>query len=296
MNAAVFAEWLKRQGHRVARSASGLWYDAGPRIFQSVPFHRVIEPSEVELDRVLRENKVLGLRFSAPASYGAGRLSYHTLAGPPYGSPQLSANARSSTSRGLRRCAVKPISLERLAEEGWALQEDTMARQGRVGGMDASRWRRLCLAAKGLEGFEAWAALVDGRLAASILVAQLDDTGYFLYPQSHRAYFKFHVNNALVYTLTTELLSRPTIKTVFYGLESLDAPPSVDEFKFRMGYTAHPIRQRVVFHPWFAPLCNRFSHSLVRTLHRHRPENVKVAKAEGLLRFHLEMAEPVNLN
>ena len=296
MNADVFAEWLQRQGHRVERSATSYWYDAGPRILQSFPFHWVIEPSEEELQQLLRSCKALGLRYSAKSASHWGRVSYQSAISAPYGLSRLTANARSCVKRGLRRCQIERIEFERLAEEGWGLQRDTLERQHRSGSVSEAQWRTLCLAARDLDGFEAWAALVDGRLAASILAARVEDTAYFLYPQSHRAYFKFHVNNALVYTLTTDLLSRPTIRTVFYGLESLDAPPSVDEFKFRMGYTAHPIRQRVVFHPWFAPLCNRFSHSLVRTLHRHVPENVKVAKAEGLLRFHLEMAEPVNLH
>ena len=212
----------------------------------------------------------------------------------PYDLSQLSANARSCINRGLRRCEVARISCERLAEEGWRLQQDTTERQQRAGSVREGQWRRLCLAAQDLAGFEAWGALVDGQLAASILVARVDDTAYFLYPQSHRAFFKLHVNNALVYTLTADLLSRQELRTVFYGLESLDAPPTVDEFKFRMGYRAQPVRQRVVFHPWFAPLCNRLSHSLVRSIHRHRPGNVTLAKAEGLLRFHLELAEPVN--
>lgn len=277
-----------RQGHRVERSASSYWYDAAPHIFQSFPYHWLIAPDEEELQNLLRSQWVLGLRYSARAEGDVGRASYHTVVSRPYAMGSLSANARSCTNRGLRRCRVEQIELERLAKEGWNLQQDTLDRQQREAGMTEKKWNRLCVAAGQLEGFEAWAALVDGKLAASILVAQVEDTAYYLYPQSHRSYFKFHVNNALVYTLTSTLLSRPGVKTVFYGVESLDAPPTVDEFKFRMGYQARPVRQRVAFHPWFAPLCNRVSHSLVRSFHRHRPHNVALAKAEGLLRFHLE--------
>ena len=67
VNASVFAEWLIRQGHRVERTASSYWYDAAPRIFQSFPYHWVIDPSEDELQQLLRCHKALGLRYSAGA-------------------------------------------------------------------------------------------------------------------------------------------------------------------------------------------------------------------------------------
>lgn len=37
MTPEVFAEWLRRQGHRVVRTRSPYWFDAGPRGFVEVP-------------------------------------------------------------------------------------------------------------------------------------------------------------------------------------------------------------------------------------------------------------------
>jgi hypothetical protein len=65
----------------------------------------------------------------------------------------------------------------------------------------------------------------------------------------------------------------------------------VDEFKFRMGYGQKRVRQRVVFHPWIGPFCNRFSHSLLKIAHRRCPRGVALAKAEGMFRFYLENAD-----
>jgi hypothetical protein len=61
--------------------------------------------------------------------------------------------------------------MERLAAEGWILQRDTPERQGRVGSVDRRRWQRLSLAARDLPGFEAWGAIVEAHLAATILTA-----------------------------------------------------------------------------------------------------------------------------
>ena len=81
---------------------------------------------------------------------------------------------------------------------------------------------------------------------------------------------------------------------IFYGLHSLDAPESVDEFKFRMSLTAKPVRQRVVFSPLLMPVCNSAGYAITeRLLHRY-PDNPMLAKAEGMLRFYLEEKRPAD--
>jgi hypothetical protein len=72
-----------------------------------------------------------------------------------------------------------------------------------------------------------------------------------------------------------------------------DAPASVAARKFRIGYTARPVRQRVVFHPWLEPVFLRIGYPLVRYLRQRKPENPKLAKAEGLFRFALEGKRPL---
>ncbi|MGQ9684112.1 MAG: hypothetical protein ACUVX9_16400, partial [Anaerolineae bacterium] len=148
-------------------------------------------------------------------------------------------------------------------------------------------------AAEGLTGFEAWAALVDGRLAATMLTYQMGDYGHVLTAQSRREYLEARVNNALCFTMTQALLSRPSVRAILYSLHSLDAPSSVDEFKFRMGYAPKPVRQCVVFHPALAPLIRRGSHAVVRWLLRLGDGQAFLAKAEGMMRFYLEGLRPV---
>jgi hypothetical protein len=287
MSAEAFAEWLRRQGHRVVRSESSSWYDAGPHVLQSFPYHARIEPSEDELRQLLRSERALALRYSTPLSAADGRLSYHGVRARPYSLEALGANARSTTRRGLKRCRVEPITIERLASDGWELQADTLDRQGRSGSLARSDWERLCRAAADLPSFEAWGALVDDQLAATILVATVEGVPSYLYPQSHRRFFADYPNNALAFALTDELLRRPDVERVFYGLHSLDAPPSVDAFKLTMGFTAEPVRQRVCFHPLAAALAAKPTHGLVRLAARFAA-SPWLAKLEGLIRFHRE--------
>jgi hypothetical protein len=294
VTAEVFAEWLRRRGIPVVRTASSYWHLQGPRAYQAFPYHWVIRPAESELMGLLREHRLAALRYSTPLDSPVGRLSYHAVyEGGEYDLEHLSKWARKNVRRGLRRCSVEPISFERLAKEGHRLQLDTLDRQGRRLDFSEAAWAALCRAAADLPGFEAWGVLVEGALTASVITAQIDDCGYMLYQQCDRNYLADHVNNALAFVVTQAVSGRPGIRSILYSLDSLDAPPSMDEFKFRMGYTAKPVRQRVVFHPWLAPLLNPTSHAAVRRLASWKPNLPGVAKAEGMMRFYLEGRRPL---
>lgn len=294
MNAEVFAEWLRRQGHRVVRTASSYWYDAGPRVYQAFPYHWLIEPSEHELSKFIGDHGVVGLRYSTSLDSVLGKLSYHAVYEQPgYSLDVLGKWARKNVRRGLRCCSVEALPLERLAIEGWALQLDTVDRQGRQLALEKEDWQRRCLAASELPGFEAWGALVNRHLAASLITFLMDDCCYMLYQQSLRQQLGKKVNNALSYVVTETMASRSSVRSILYGLHSLDAPPSVDEFKFRMGYVAKPVRQRVVFHPRLRFLFNSTSHALLRQMLRLQPNHPLLSKAEGLVRFYLEGKRPI---
>jgi len=286
MNAAIFAEWLRRQGHQVVRTESSYWYDAGPRVFQAFPYHWLIEPSNSELRNLMLGRGIAALRYSTPLAAASGAVSYHVVLRAPYNLDMLRAQARNGVRRGLSCFKVERIAFERLAEEGWSLQADTLERQGRTNSMHQPEWQRICRAADGLPGFEAWGAICNGELAAALLTARIDDTWCVPYALSHSRFLHEHVNNALFYSVSCDLLASEDVKEIFFTVQSLDAPESVDDFKFRMSFAAEPVRQQVVFHPVLAPFAGRWSRALVlRFLARHHDDPV-LAKAEGMLRFH----------
>ena len=175
-----------------------------------------------------------------------------------------------------------------LATHGWELRRETLIRQSRPQAESEEWWRKLCLSADGLKGFEAWGALIDNKLVAALLGFTCDEFFSILYHQSLTEYLPYAVNNALAYVVTSEVLQRPSHPKLFYGLHSLDAPPSVDNFKFRMGYWAKPVRQRVELHPLLRPFVNPISHSVLHTACRVFPMNATLSKTEGMFRLFLE--------
>ncbi len=289
MNAEVFAEWLRRQGQQVIRTASTYWHSDGLRVYQAFPYHSLIQPSEEELAEMFFAHGAIVLRYSAPAESAIGLMSYHAVHDhPSYDLNSLGPWARKNVRRGLKNCVVEPISVQRFVEEGRALRSDTLDRQGRRFRMSRETWKRRYSIVAELQGFEVWAALVQGKLGAFLLTFQMEEACYFLYQQCHRDYLREHVNNALTFVVTQTMIRRSGIRCIFYGTHSLDAPASVDEFKFRMGYRAKPIRQRVIFHPYLAPFVNRTSYGLLKRMAAWVPASRHLSKAEGMLRFYLD--------
>jgi hypothetical protein len=294
MNAEFCVEWLRRQGYRVVRTPSSYWFELGPHCFQAFPFHWLIQPHEGELRKLLLKHKAVALRYSTPVGARQGKMSYHVVCdGPEFELAELPRRARQNVRRGLKFVRVEPISLQRLADEGWNLRCETLARQGRSTAECEDWWRDLCESAADLPGFEAWGALDSHDcLVSSFLTFTCGEWYCLPYQQSASSRLGKRVNNALFYAVTHAVLQRPEISRVFLGLQSLDAPASVDVFKFRMGYTARPVRQRVVFNPLLAPFLNRVSHAAVTRLCGRRP-GPALAKAEGMLRFYREGKRPL---
>jgi hypothetical protein len=283
---------MRRQGHRVFRTQSSYWYEAGPRVLQAFPYHWLISPSEKETHDLMTENGIVSLRYSTLLNSAVGKISYHIVLRNPYHLDMLKPQARNGVKRGLRRCCVQQISFERLATEGWTLQQDTLDRQNRLKSMQQSEWELICRSAADLPGFEAWAAIVNGELAAALIVCQLDNTWCVPYSLSHRKFLNDHVNNAVFYSVSCNLLGRENVEGIFFTVQSLDAPPTVDDFKLRMGLIPKPVRQRVDFHPWLQSVARPVTHRLFENMLHRDNDNPFIAKAEGMLRFHIEGKQP----
>jgi hypothetical protein len=295
MSSEILAEWLRRQGHRVVLTVSSYWYDQGPRVYQAFPYHWLIEPSREELQNFLHNNRAIGLRYSTSLSAPFGKLSYHVICeGPSFDLAFLPKKVRHDIRKGIEYATIEQISISRLATEGWYLRFETLTRQGRQRAENQTSWQRLCYAAEDLPGFDAWGALHEGRLVSSLLAFTCDDCYTILNQQSATDHLKYGINNALYFVATTEALKREGISQVFAGLQSLDASPDVDKFKFRMGFIARPVRQRVVFHSWLSPLSNKVSYEAVKLLSFWNPSNPSLAKVVGMLNFYLQDRVPLS--
>jgi len=296
MKPEVFTEWLRIRGYNIVRTNTSLWYDPGFRVYQAIPYHWIIDPQQEELDDLLSMQKAIALRYSTPLEAPVGKISYHVIVkGQNFNIKSISnRKARQDIKRGLKYADIYQISFSRLAAEGWNLRSKVLTRQGRQGYETQIEWELLCRSAASFPGFEAWGAIHKGELISSLLAFICDDCYTLIYQQSSPEHFKSGVNNAIIYTVIKQALERSEISQVFISLHSLDAPSSVDAFKFRMGFNALPVRQRVVFNSKLQPFINRGSHAIIQRVLNLLPNNSTLAKAEGMLSFYLEGQRPLS--
>ena len=286
MTPEIYAEWLRQQGQRVVRTVSSYWHREGFGVYQAFPYHWTIAPSPNELKELMSAHRATALRYSAVAGTGASANGYHVVyTGADYDFENLSGWARKNVRRGLRCSKVGPISFERYIEEGWLLRQDTLARQARRVHDTRQDWIRRYASAADLPGFEVWGAEVNDQLAATLLTFQMDNWGYMLYQQCHSHYLREHPNNALSFVVTQHLIRETGVKGVYYGMSSLDAPSSVDEFKFRMAYEARPVWQRIEVHPYLKPLVNGVSYKAVKLARKVYSRSRTIAKAAGMMQL-----------
>jgi hypothetical protein len=285
-DAATYAEFLRGIGHRVVAGPSVCWFDASRLFFLSAPPHRLYTPTADDMRVAFRQLPCLGVRFASEVE-GPGKLSYQIVCtAADYGLELLSGNTRSKVRRGLKRCRVDPVPFSVLAAEGRRAHEDTVERQGREGILSGARWQHFCAAAADSPGFEAWGAWCGEDLAAFLVTVTFDDTVEFLLARSRSDRLGAYPNNALLFTVTEEMLVQRRVPQITFGLESLEPVAPLDDFKFSMGFCKRPLRQRVVFHPVLQTLLR---HAPVRAALRRwserRAQSSTWRKAAGLLRF-----------
>jgi hypothetical protein len=80
-------------------------------------------------------------------------------------------------------------------------------------------WELICRSAADLPGFEAWAAISDGELAAALLACQINGTWYVPYTLNHQRFLSEHVDSALFYSVSSNLfiISRECRGNLFYS-------------------------------------------------------------------------------
>jgi hypothetical protein len=251
VSAEAYASLLERSGHRVVRTASAWWYEAHPHWFLSIPFHTELNPSAAELAEVF-DGGAWVIRLSCPISIGTA--SYRSACDDPgYSLSTLSSTARRATRRGLESCTVRRLPFAELESRGGlGLSRSTFVRQHRKVPADHDQyWRRHFAAAGRSDTAECWGAFAGENLVAFLIAITIDDCVYLPVLKSSSEHLSEYPNNALVYSLTRDALSRPAITEVSWGLESLLPDlAGLERFKRGMGFEQRPIGQRIEMTRW----------------------------------------------
>lgn len=275
-------KFFERLGHRVVQIESAHWYNAHRYFYASFPFHRLVKPGANELSRLFT-GFCVGVRYFGPPE-GLGRLSYAFLCRDRcYDLDLLSPNTRSKVRRGLKHCTVEQLEPKYVRMHGKAAHDDTLRR---IRIRDPYPWEVYWQAVEESDCVEVWGALTGKDLAAYIVAILADGCCQIMVARSSSDFLRFYPNNALLFTVVQNMLSRPEMEQIWFGAESFEDVSGTDHFKLSMGFVKAPIRQRVVFHPLLRPaLCNPLVIRAVCGLARRLPQSEFWRKLNGITPF-----------
>jgi hypothetical protein len=283
MSPEEIAKFLEARGHRVVQTESCWWYNEyhQNRIYHAFPMHRLINPAREELAGLFQTlPKAVGLRFNGPVASG-GHESFMWVRRKPYDLNALKSKTRNQTRRGLENFEVKPIAWDELISIAREAHRDTLGRHREDG--NGSLGFEVALGA--CPAYEAWAASIKGHLAAFAITLWVEDWIHILLQRSVTADLKLYPNNALIFATVSELLSRPGVNAVSFGVESLVSLDSLEHFKSGMGFSKEAVRQHFVVPRWVRPLLNPVTGGSINLLTHFLPGNQRLQKVAGVYRI-----------
>ncbi len=275
--------FFETRRHRVFKTQSCWWYNEyhQRRILQSFPIHRLINPGRKEIADLFQSARgTLAVRFIGPAE-SKGQVSSIWVCRKPYDLKSLSAKSRNQTRRGLEKCQVRKMTWEEVEAVATEAHTDTMKRHE----LNGARSLGFGIYLKECPAYEAWGAFADGALAAFMVTLWVEDWVHILIQRSVNSYLKFRPNNALVFGVVKEILSRQGVSAVSYGLEPLNSLQSLEDFKLGMGFVKEPVCQRIIVAPWLKPLINPLTCWIVEAAASLRRNNARLQKAAGICRI-----------
>ncbi|MGH7907374.1 MAG: hypothetical protein ACREP6_12185 [Candidatus Binataceae bacterium] len=260
-------------GHRVVQTRNSFWYRTHDFLYKPVVDH-IFDPSTDELMKVLMTGPALAVRYSGFPGHDSPDGALYICSDTDYGLSSLSANARSHTRRGLRRCAVEELDFRYLARHGHALTQETNLRQtGKFSSTTQEQWERYCRLASSTEGFEAWGAFVDLRLAAFVVAILVEGCFYIHLQKSCTELHKHYPNNALLFTVVKSAIIRPEVDYILHSGTPLTINEGLHHFKLSMGFRLRPYKEQIIFNPLVRPIINRPVSMMVDRLARRYPRN-----------------------
>ncbi len=277
------ADFFRSLGHKIVQTKSCFWYSSQRFLYKNLPIHRNLDPTQSELARVMIRGTALAIRYPGTPGEAAADGGIYVCGDRDYDFASLTANARSHTRRGLARNTVEQVDFSDLAVKAYPLIQETNVRQtGKQSNRSESHWRSFCSLARGWPGLEAWAAFVDGQLAAFIVAMLAEDCYYIHLQKSASSLLKHYSNNALLFTVMKSALARPSVGWVSNGQIALAAKEGLYHFKTSMGFEIHPFKEQVVFNPLVRP-CLWAGRAITSRAARINPENLFWRRASRAL-------------
>ena len=281
-----YATFLERIGHTVRHVGNDWWYDCSSRVYVNFPFHQDVDAANLNVRDVLKSDGLIARMCCLPDQ---GVDSFRMMCyDKEYDFPSLRSRTRTQVRRGLEACSVERIEFSDLKRDYLPLQRATLERQGRTSEqVDRKYWDSYLDSAAAMPGTETWAAYVDGQMAAYLISFMIEDIANLCIVRSNTELLKSFPNNALVFRYMHEVLRRPEVRGVDYGMESVEGGgENLERFKTGMGFEREQCGQRIAFSHRIAPFMKPPVLKLFRPCVRTFLKNDTGRKLDGALNWY----------
>jgi hypothetical protein len=240
----------------------------------SLPYQAMLNPDPAELRRMIRETGAVGARFPS-ASWTGLESGLYVMRARDYDIDSVHAEHRPLVRRGLQYFHVRLATKAQLLSQGWALNLNAMAGQGRYDSElgDRRRWETLVEAAFACSEVSFPAAFRGPRMAAYMVTCREHRWLHILHQMSRQDDLPDCPNHALAYAVTSQAAGDQALDAICYGYVPRSATGGLHEFKLRFGYEIIPHRSAIQLHPVLDAVLNcRVARAAVGAVHslRHK--------------------------
>jgi len=232
---------LDEYAKHTAKTYPVVWIDGMPwRIERRVlaplvPPHLVKPVDRSKVRRAMRETGPVLARWNDAWDTAPGEWWWICADDPQYDVKNFEYAARRDVRAGLRRCEVKTVTLEWLAEHGYSVYAAKQEGHGVKQYKSREKWAAGVLEPAN-EGFDVWACFVKGALAGYATCVRVEDAVYFSSMAWDHQYRNALPSNALVYELTREYLVIQKCRYVTDGSRVILHDTQFQEFLEKRGY------------------------------------------------------------
>jgi hypothetical protein len=292
----ALARFLELRGRRIVPACGALWYTVPGRFLMSLPYQTMLDPDPVELRRLIRDCHACGARFPSTSWSGLDSGLY-LLKRRDYDLSSVHSKHRPRVRRGMEHFEVRLATKSQLLQQGWALNLNTMARQGRYDPEfgDRRRWETLVEAAFACTEVAFPAAFAGSRMAAYMVTCREHRWLHILHQMSRQEDLANFPNHVLTYTVTSQAAGDPSLDAICYGYVPLFAADGLHEYKERFGYEVVPHRSAIQLHPVLDTMLNRGPmRAAIRAARRFQRENQQLETLQTVLEGARSSAPSVN--
>jgi hypothetical protein len=298
MTISEYAEGLKAANLKVVSgSENTVWSSSGAWLMHRRPHFSLNLPSREELRAVFKTSRAPILSFAVDPSEEAQILRPERAPGPAWLTPsylyvckageyamdKLGQSARSHIRRSLGEFSFEFISQAEVLRLGIAAYAETRVRFG----LPKHTRSDFEAAFRRFEPVSRYvAALKQGRLAAFMVLTEVDDWVTIRPGFSADEFLPLRPNNGLLHYLLHHYLTEENFRYVDHGLRNCAVTPKVEtlhKFKIKMGFSARPVTRVFVVNPLLRPFINRASWRLANRIVTAAPRNPLLEKLELVL-------------